>query len=438
MIIHFWSSTEYSGFMEALTACLRERGYEAKQRFLISETSYRAAKSKPARFWLRIRQYLLYPAYLKGHLLFGKKADVVVVTTNTFYAPLLATFLHKRVVHLVYDLFPEAMHPEGAVMEKFENGRNGKKGKGVTRARPIRKILSLTLKRAETNVFLGQRLMDYVESVYGKLDNAVVIPVGAAEPREVEDRKSQIGSRTELPSPISHLPSPNSDVMILYCGNLGRMHDVKTLLDYFRSGEFTFLYEKKSNTQHRSEETPPGAHTHPTNHPSTQRTPSFLFHCSGPRKPELEGVVSSLAKEPRSRIHIGGGLPPGEWEEVMRRSPVALVTMIDGAENVVMPSKTYAAMMAGQAILAIAPEASDLVDTIRAADCGWWVPPGGGADAVEKLARVIEKIHSDPAELRRKRENAREYARAHFSMSVLAEVWMKLFETENKNDLSFT
>jgi len=35
-----------------------------------------------------------------------------------------------------------------------------------------------------------------------------------------------------------------------------------------------------------------------------------------------------------------------------------------------MPSKTYSAMMAGQAVLAIAPEDSDLVDLVKVADCG--------------------------------------------------------------------
>ena len=41
----------------------------------------------------------------------------------------------------------------------------------------------------------------------------------------------------------------------------------------------------------------------------------------------------------------------------VRAEEVAMVTMISGAENVVLPSKTYSAMAAGQAILAIAPEA---------------------------------------------------------------------------------
>ena len=45
----------------------------------------------------------------------------------------------------------------------------------------------------------------------------------------------------------------------------------------------------------------------------------------------------------------------------MQSSQIALVTMSEGSQEVA-PSKTYSAMMAGQAILAVAPEDSDLVD----------------------------------------------------------------------------
>ena len=100
--VDFWSSTEYSGFLAGLIRELNESGLAARQRFQISETSYRSAKSGPARLWLRFRQYLAYPAQLsavllmrrvKGEVRRGKADDVAVVSTNTFYAPLIATYL---------------------------------------------------------------------------------------------------------------------------------------------------------------------------------------------------------------------------------------------------------------------------------------------------------------------------------------------------------
>ena len=62
--------------------------------------------------------------------------DVCVVSTNTFYAPLLATYLHPNVVHLVYDLFPEAMI------------HSGKWTEGTLKVKLVRWITKQTLKRA--------------------------------------------------------------------------------------------------------------------------------------------------------------------------------------------------------------------------------------------------------------------------------------------------
>jgi len=86
-----------------------------------------------------------------------------------------------------------------------------------------------------------------------------------------------------------------------------------------------------------------------------------------------------------------------------------------------MPSKTYSAMMAGQAVLAIAPEESDLVDLIKGAGCGWSVEPGD----VDGLAAAVEAIESDPEGLLEKRERAYEYAHAHFGQNVLAKEWVE-------------
>jgi glycosyltransferase involved in cell wall biosynthesis len=98
----------------------------------------------------------------------------------------------------------------------------------------------------------------------------------------------------------------------------------------------------------------------------------------------------------------------------------------NGSDTVVMPSKTYSAMMAGQAILAIAPEDSDLVDLIKAEDCGWWVEPGD----VDGLAAVVAAIQSDAEGLLKKRERAYHYAQSHLGQDRLAEKWMRVVDDD--------
>ena len=385
MKIQFWSSTEYSGFLEGLIRELNARGFAARQRFQIVEASYRAAKSPFARLWLRIRQYLVYPVQLVCTLLFERlfrrQANVCVISTNTFYAPLLATFLHPSVVHLVYDLFPEAMI------------HSGKWREGSLRVKCIRWVTRQTLKRARRNVFLGQRLNDYVVSIHGTVSDSAIIEVGADQ---------LLFGNVEIPE--SERPKAESE--ILYCGNFGNLHDSATLFDFWkRIG--SRLKDDAGSLEEMAQHF------------------SWKFYCSGPKRVELiaerEGLPNGFLKD---RIQIGGGLGQSEWVTAMKASDIALVTMAPGSETVVMPSKTYSAMMAGQAILAIAPEMSDLVDTIKAADCGWWVTPGD----VAGLENVLETICSNPKEVMKKRQHAHRYAHKHFGQDALAVKWQTLFE----------
>ena len=395
MKVEFWSSTEYSGFLAGLIRELRGRGVDARQCFHISEVSYRSAQSTPARWLLRFRQYLFYPLQLGGtlvgrrirsvwHRMRGKACPdgLCVVSTNTFYAPWIATFLHPNVVFLVYDLFPEAMI------------HSGKWREGTLQVRLVRWITRQTLCRAQTSVFLGQRLRDYVESIHGAVPQAVIIPVGAdralfeQSPGERVERPEQDAGTESLDARESA-----SSTTILYCGNLGHMHDTATLFDYWKRVP---------------EEAPLPL--------------DWRFHCSGPKRSALEAAVGSLPRAAKARVRIGAGLPQLEWIEAMESAQLALVTMTPGAEQVVMPSKTYSALMAGQAVLAIAPEQSDLVDLIKAADCGWWVEPGD----VEGLSKVLQSISAEPETVFSKRENAYQYAQAHFGQDVLAQAWASL------------
>ncbi|MDG1302465.1 MAG: hypothetical protein P8R37_12855 [Opitutae bacterium] len=425
MKIRFLSSTEYSGFLTGLMRELNLQGIEAKQCFQISEASYRSAKSAPARLFLRFRQYIVYPVQLCCVLL-GKRVrvfssrhkseagiqttindqplnhstcdSVAVVSTNTFYAPLLATHLHPNVVHLVYDLFPEAMI------------HSGKWTEGTLKVKVVRWITKQTLKRAKTNVFLGERLKDYVGLIHGPVANAAIIAVGADQALFGRSPKERLGNTETLKAEIL-----KKGPTILYCGNFGNMHDSETLFQYWRQLSRSDVLQPSTSGIDATMETTAEAHRY-------GNPLQWSFHCSGPKRAELEAVLSELPADFKKQIHLGGGLDQAEWIATMESADVALVTMVPGSETVVMPSKTYSAMMAGQAILAIAPEDSDLVDVIKAADCGWSVEPGD----VAGLAKVIDAISADPEGLLEKRQRSYEYAHAHLGQDALAKQWLEV------------
>jgi glycosyltransferase involved in cell wall biosynthesis len=307
--------------------------------------------------------------------------EVLIITTNTFFTPLLGTLIHPNVVHLVYDLYPEAMIHAGIWT------------KNSIQTRVVRFIFRNTLNRVKANVFLGLRLKLYAESIYGPIRNPYIIGVGADETLFKYSPKIRL-KKEHKSSPIGR-----SGVEFLYCGNFGRMHDSETLFHLWRNLE---------NKMIRSEPLFTGFNQI-----------NFSFFCSGPKFHELINAVKALPRQISERIFINAGLSLEKWIYVMKTAEVALITMAPGAQSVVMPSKTYSAMMAGQAILAIAPEDSDLVDLVKEAECGWWIVPGD----YENLEGVLEKIVNNKGDLNAKRERAYHFAHTHFTQKVLSKKW---------------
>ena len=378
MKVDFWSSSEYGGFLLGLIRELRHAGVQTAQRFHIKAATYRKSQGRCARMWLRFRQYVVYPIDLAGHLVWGRLtgrgADVVVVCTNTFYAPLLATWLHPRVVHLVYDLYPEALMHAGKL-----------RAQGRT-VRALRWLTARTMQRAQLNVFLGDRLLHYAQSTYAWVPRALVIPVGADQAlfaHAPQHRVRPEGAHGTQSGSQTAPALPRSRPTILYCGNIGNMHDSATLFSLWRD------YAESADHVER------GAHASVLEPVAPAKLPNFHFCCSGPQQTALEAAHAALPPALQARIEVSGSLADAAWVEAMEAADVALVTMVPGSETVLMPSKAYSAMMAGQALLVVAPEASCLVDLVKRSGAGWWVEPGD----VAGLAQAVDAIASQPEEI---------------------------------------
>ena len=159
---------------------------------------------------------------------------------------------------------------------------------------------------------------------------------------------------------------------------------------------------------------------------------TWRFQGNGPVFPRLEQAKSEGRLSPG--VILGGNLPDADWTEAMLGADIALVTMLPGAEKVLMPSKTYSALVAGQAILAIAPRASDLADLVLKHDCGWVIEPesiaAGRPDAgVAGLKSLLKRLAAHPGEIQRKRENAYRAGHEHYDMAVVARQWDALLRS---------
>jgi glycosyltransferase involved in cell wall biosynthesis len=370
-IVEFWSTVEFPILLGVLADELSRRGHRAAHRYYYASERYRTSKGWWRRFRMRVDLYVCYPLLLVWHVMFrADRGTVVVVTSNTFYTPLLTTLVARwrriSVVHLLYDTYPDALIESGNL------------SRGSWGAKVIAWIISRTLRRCHGNVFIGERLRQHAERQYGEARNCCVIPLAVLCPEKES---------------LKIIPVAEGErVTILYCGNFGHLHDVETLPGALQGLD-----------------------------PETLSRLHIRFHTSGGRREEGYRLLEKVQKQyPDLKVTLGDSLGASEWEEVMRDTDVGLVTMRAGAEKVLFPSKTFSAMAMGQAILAVCSSQSDLADLVQGSECGWQVEPGD----VQSLQEALRDIVSNPQKLLLKRNRASDYIPEHYSMEAIADQWI--------------
>lgn len=359
--IEVFSSVGGGAFFERMLREWESAGAEVKRCYSVREEEYRRSNGLAGRLVLRWRMYGAHP--LRCWRLARRRASpapIRVVTTNPFYAPAIVA-RGARDGATVNLLYD--LFPEALVQA-------GTLRRDSAPARLCARATRFALRECDATVFLGERLRAYAEGVYGPARRAAVIPVGADGG---PFRESPPGEEAGRP-------------VILYSGVMGKMHDVDTLAAVLREAGDLGL--------------------------------EWRFHAMG------TGYARFRAKcGKREGMNWGDPLPDESWRETMKRAQVALVTVASGAENVVMPSKTYSAMVAGQAILAVCPRKSDLADLVVRHGCGWVVEPGD----VGGLGEILAGLAKDPAEVLAKRGAAFEAGHRYYDMEVIAHSWLGLF-----------
>lgn len=345
-------------------------GVPSSLEYTISQSEYWRRRGKLSRFLLRLRAYVVYPIQLLIRIWIKDRAAVTVISSNTFYAPAIALAFgpkFPRRIHWVLDLYPDVLVLAGHFSQ--HSWRN----------QILTKIVAASIRRSAINVFLGHRLQAYARKRFGEIANACVIPIGA-------DGR-----------PFRSFPPKSTDVpiQILYAGNLGRMHDVATIESALRLPI-----------------------------PSGIR---IRFCANGGA---YEDLVSRLgtrrgtiaADDSEVQVTWGENLGEDQWVSGMLSAHVALVLLRPGAELLVMPSKTYSALVAGQAILAICPLESDLADLIRKHECGWVIEPGD----VCGFRSLLAHLAAHPNEVHTRRQAAFRAGHEFYDERATADNWHKV------------
>jgi len=378
--VHVCSSVGGAPILEKLVDELDGPGRRATMYSLLSMEDYWGAASRFERWRLRGMLYAVYPARFLARFAGRGRPAVRVVTTNPFFMPYLAALScrsrHRRVVNLLYDLYPDAMEFAGVLSPKSWG------------ARLLGRITAGAIRRCDATVFLGERLRKYTEQKYGPAPRAVVIPVGAD------------GTPFRDCMPVQ--ATDQTSVTILYCGNMGRLHDYRTMYDALK------LTGAEGDSQ-------VGAM-------AQSRRLRVLIHGNGVGFKKFQALAGTDSGDAAWELTFGENLSGNAWTKQMCDADIALVTMSKGAERVLMPSKAYSALVAGQAILAVCTDDSDLADMVREHDCGWVVSPGDAS----AMADILGEIRTEPAKVLQKRQNAFRAGHEKYDLAVVAKRWLDL------------
>lgn len=365
----FYSSVEEGLFQKSLRRELERSGVSSDMIYGVALDKYRTVTGIIPRSFMRTQMYFGYTAKCAYRWTTNSEGSVSVVATNPFYLPYIASTLIRskssKIINLVWDLFPDAL-VEGNLIRADS-----------LVARLLGRMTQRSIEKCDATIFLGDYLKSYAESMYGMARKAVVIPVGAdGEPF------------ANNPPKINEL---NRELCILYSGNMGRMHDSITISE-------ALCTLSQSNVHLK-----------------------MKFYGYGDGITQVEKNVAGIRGN--ISVEFGSGFNDEQWISMMKNASIALVTIKSGAERVVMPSKTYSSMMAGQAILGVCSCKSDLADLIFKYNCGWVIEPGRSDD----LADLLINLAKNPNLVYEKRINA--YAAGHgfFSSKVLAKDWLNLF-----------
>lgn len=373
-----------------LCKTLAQGGYDVEPVFLLSETTYRtlAKTAGLKKIWLRIQTYVFYPlqVILKG--ITAPSESVFVVTSNTFYTPLLVKMLtfYKRltVIHLLYDLFPDAMEVAG----------KSKPGSFVSNL--VGKITTLNLTRTNGTVYLGQFLRTHAEGRWGSASHGAIIHIST-------DLTLYDNKFTKLPI--------QQKMVVHYGGQLGYLHDATSIIECVKAVfSDSYLSEKIR----------------------------FNFYVSGAQADYLRHSLAAYDVEVISTV------PSSQWRKDIAGFHIGLVSLSPGGASVCLPSKSFGMMAGGMAIIGICPSWSDLALLIDELDAGWIVNNStyqqsphsednqylnhinakrAMADIITDFKQVLKTAYDDNELLNTKRKNAFEGVRREYNIDTLGQQW---------------
>jgi len=310
----------------------------------------------------RLSSWIRYLLATVPIILSSRKNDFFLIASNPpvlgGWFLLLNWVLNRRYAILVYDIHPDILVMMGVV--------------GVHN--PVlwlwRGMNRLLYRDAEVVITLGKHMAHRLRSNYVRFNTAI----------EVISPWADIHSIVPLTyesNPLAQEFNPERKNVVLYSGNMGISHDINSLLEAAK-----YLHERQDIL--------------------------FLFIGSGKC---WQMAVEFKSKNSLTNIKIYPFQPEEKLPFTMALASISLVSLGEGAEELMVPSKVFYYMAAGSAVVGICNGDNELRDVIEGSDCGLCVPTGQPRELADKVISLID----DNDRLVHYRKNARNFAIKNYS-----------------------
>ncbi|CCB66347.1 glycosyltransferase family 4 protein [Hyphomicrobium sp. MC1] len=307
----------------------------------------------------------------------ARRGDVLIAMTDppavSVVAALVAKVRGARLINWLQDIFPE-------VAEALTPGRAAAK----TLFLPLRIFRNASLRHAERNVAIGALMAERLQNIGVDRERIAVIPNWSDVEAIHPIAQSQNALRADW--------NLANKFVVGYSGNLGRAHDIETLLSAIAISERL---------------------------PARTRAIHWVFIGGGAgyerlkREAEL-GEFKNVSFYPYQ--------PRGALAESLSAADVHIVSLKPELEGLIVPSKFYGIAAAGRPTIFIGCSRGEVARDIVRHDCGATVAIGDALALVE----TINAMAQDPARCVGMGERARAMCEEKFSRTSAIAMWSRL------------
>lgn len=302
-------------------------------------------------------------------LLASSSNSVLVAVTNPPLLPwvcwAVALLRRRSYVLVIHDVYPDIAVELGALRE------------GSLLVRMWRVLNRWAYRRATRIVVLGRDMKDRLEDDVGGEGSKLRIIPNWADGISIRPKPSSKSAWLEE-------LGLSGRFVVQYSGNVGRFHEVDTILRAARSKI-----------------------------PGTE----FLFIGTGAQADQVSEAAGQL-----DCVRILPFQPRERLGQTLNACDASLVTLREGLSGLAVPSKLYGILAAGKPVIAIVPSTSEAAQVVRESHCGFVIPPGDW----EELSRTVTRLRENPDLCKSLGARARRAFEERYDLAVVVGAWSDL------------